>query len=138
MAAGMQNTAPSGFPSLLREYRQRRRQSLSALAEAAGYDHSYGSRLESGTRIPTREAVQRYADALGLTGHERDALLASAGFLPTDINNLYANEPVIVDLATLLADRSIEASTRDHVRYVTGLLVEEARRTCRTLELAAD
>ena len=45
------------FAPLLREYRDRRRLSQSRLAEAAGFDHSYVSRLESGTRMPTRDAL---------------------------------------------------------------------------------
>lgn len=118
-----------GFAPLLREYRDRRRLSQSRLAEAAGFDHSYVSRLESGTRMPTRDAVSKLADAMGLHEGERDALLASAGFLPSDVNNLFANEPVIGEVLTLLANREISAEVRDDIRAGISVLVRQARRT---------
>ena len=70
------------FADLLAHYRTRVRLSQSRLAEAAGYDHSYVSRLETGARNPTRDNITAFARALALDPPERDRLLASAGFLP--------------------------------------------------------
>lgn len=116
------------FAPLLRELRDRRRLSQSRLAEAAGFDHSYVSRLESGARMPTRDAVAKLADAMGLVESERDALLASAGFMPGRIENLFASEPVLSEVLGLLQDRAVPADVRDDVRHMISLLIRQAQR----------
>lgn len=116
------------FAPLLREFRDRRRLSQSRLAEAAGFDHSYVSRLESGTRMPTRDAVSKLAEAMRLDEGERDALLASAGFMPGKIENLFASEPVLSEVLGLLQDRAVPADVRDDVRHMISLLVRQAQR----------
>ena len=116
------------FAPLLREYRDRRRLSQSRLAEAAGFDHSYVSRLESGTRMPTRDAVAKLAEAMGLEEGERDSLLASAGFMPGRIENLFASEPVLSEVLGLLQDRAVPDDVRDDVRHMISLLVRQAQR----------
>jgi transcriptional regulator with XRE-family HTH domain len=117
------------FAPLLREYRDRSRLSQSRLAEAAGFDHSYVSRLESGTRMPTRDAVVKLADAMGLDEHQRDALLASAGFMPGRVESLLAGEPVLSEALGLLQNRAIPAEVRDDVRNMIALLVRQAQRS---------
>lgn len=117
------------FAPLLREYRDRSRLSQSRLAEAAGFDHSYVSRLESGTRMPTRDAVTKLADAMGLDEHQRDALLASAGFMPARVESLLAGEPVLSEALGLLQNRAIPAEVRDDVRNMIALLVRQAQRS---------
>jgi transcriptional regulator with XRE-family HTH domain len=126
-----------GFAPLLREYRDRHRLSQSRLAEAAGFDHSYVSRLESGTRMPTREAVSKLAEAMGLIDGERDALLASAGFMPGRIENLFASEPVLTEVLGLLQDRSVPDEVRDDVRRMISLLVKQAQRSSFAAPLGA-
>lgn len=79
----------TNFPRSLKLIRESQRTSQSKLAERAGFDHSYVSRLESGARTPSREAVVRLAEALSLTDAERDNLLASAQFMPLIPTNLY-------------------------------------------------
>ena len=77
------------FGAILKQLREPRRISQSKLALAAGFDHSYVSRLESGARKPAREAVEQLADALKVTPAERDQLLVSAGFTgPVDATAL--------------------------------------------------
>ena len=127
-----QRIVMTGFAPLLREYRDRRRLSQSRLAEAAGFDHSYVSRLESGTRMPTRDAVVKLADAMGLGDGERDALLASAGFMPGKIESLFANEPVLSEVLGLLQDRAVPDEVRDDVRRMISLLVRQAQRASTT------
>lgn len=120
--------ATHGFAPMLREYRDRRRMSQSRLAKAAGFDHSYVSRLESGTRMPTRDAVVKLADAMSLTDGERDALLAAAGFMPGRIESLFADEPVLSEVLGLLQDCQVPAEVRDDVRHMISLLVRQAHR----------
>jgi transcriptional regulator with XRE-family HTH domain len=115
------------FGRLLKGLREGRRVSQSKLAERADFDHSYVSRLESGARMPTREAVERLARALGLAQTESDALLAAAGFLPRDVASLLSDEPVIGEVLDLLQDDAVPAEYRDNMRQVLHLLAEQTR-----------
>jgi len=64
----------------IRRYRLAAGFSQSKLATKARLDHSYVSRLEHGDRMPSREALGRIADVLGLDAEARDELLLAAGF----------------------------------------------------------
>ena len=75
-------TEPPPFTAALWSARTLRRWSQERLGLEAEMDHSLVSRLESGKREPTREAVDKLADGLGLAGAARDVLYASAGYLP--------------------------------------------------------
>jgi transcriptional regulator with XRE-family HTH domain len=115
------------FGVLLKRVREARRVSQSKLAERAEFDHSYVSRLESGARMPTREAVERLARAMDLAQNEQDALLAAAGFLPRDVASLLSDEPVIGEVLDLLQDDAVPVEYRDNMRKVLHLLAEQAR-----------
>lgn len=130
-------TRPVAFASSLRELRERRRLSQSRLAEAAGFDHSYVSRLESGSRMPTRDAVLKLSDALQLVEHERDGFLAAAGFMPARIESLFASEPVLSEVLGLLQDMQIPSEIRDDVRNMISLLVRQAQRAAAQLASGA-
>lgn len=120
-------TTRSDFGLFLRRIRVGQRISQSLLAERAGFDHSYVSRLEAGVRTPTRDAVAALAEALGLDAAGQDALLAAAGFLPTSAGSLIVGEPELADALDLLRDESVPARTREHVREMLRLLVADAR-----------
>jgi transcriptional regulator with XRE-family HTH domain len=122
---------PAEFGGLLKGFRERRNVSQSKLAERADFDHSYVSRLESGARMPTRDAVDRLGHALGLTQAEVDALLAAAGFLPRDVNSLLSSEPVIGEVLDLLQDEAVPTEYRESLRQVLRLLAQQARLTIR-------
>ena len=115
------------FCVLLKGLRQGRHVSQSKLAERAEFDHSYVSRFESGARMPTREAVERLAQALGLGQSEEDGLLAAAGFLPRDVASLLSDEPAIGEVLDLLQDDAVPLEYRDNMRQVLRLLAEQAR-----------
>jgi transcriptional regulator with XRE-family HTH domain len=115
------------FGGLLKGFRERRNVSQSKLAERAAFDHSYVSRLESGARMPTRDAVDRLGIAMGLTQIELDALLAAAGFLPRDVTSLLSNEPVIGEVLDLLQDEAVPSEYRESMRQVLRLLAQQAR-----------
>lgn len=115
------------FGVLLKGLREARRVSQSKLAERADFDHSYVSRLESGARMPTRDAVERLAQALALSHVEEDGLLAAAGFLPRDVASLLSDEPVIGEVLDLLQDDAVPMEYRENMRQVLRLLAEQAR-----------
>lgn len=71
------------FADTLRELRGRTI-SQCRLADLAGLDHSYMSRLESGGRLPSRAVVARIADVLGLTGGDRARLFLAADYRPDE------------------------------------------------------
>ncbi len=93
---------PTTFAARLRGHRIRRGWSQSRLAREAGFDHSHISRLERGGRTPSRAAVERLVDALGLDPTAEDQLLASAGYLPVDPASLLADEPVLMHALAIL------------------------------------
>jgi transcriptional regulator with XRE-family HTH domain len=115
------------FGALLRSLRERQGVSQSKLAERAEFDHSYVSRLESGARMPAREAVDRLGEALNLEQQQLDSLLAAAGFLPRDVSSLLSSEPVIGEVLDLLQDEAVPTEYRENMREVLRLLARQAR-----------
>jgi transcriptional regulator with XRE-family HTH domain len=115
------------FGGLLKSLREKRGVSQSKLAERAEFDHSYVSRLESGARMPTREAVDRLGEAMNLEQQQLDALLAAAGFLPRDVSSLLSSEPVIGEVLDFLQDEGVPPEYRDNMRQVLQLLTQQAR-----------
>lgn len=115
------------FGATLKGYREARRVSQSRLAERAGFDHSYVSRLESGARTPTRDAVQQLGDALELDGLQQDELFASAGFLPLEVSSLLSAEPEITDVLALLQNSSMPEDYRQGMRQVLRVIADQAR-----------
>ncbi|MFG3234994.1 multiprotein-bridging factor 1 family protein [Streptomyces antibioticus] len=78
MGIRQRRTPPPELPAALRAGRQRAGLTLKALGEQARVTASYLSHLESGERCPSRTVAGRLADALGLEGEERAALLDGA------------------------------------------------------------
>lgn len=115
------------FGATLKRFREARRVSQSKLAERAGFDHSYVSRLESGARTPTRDAVQQLSDALELERQQQDELLASAGFLPQEVSSLLSGEPEITDVLNLLQNTSMPEDYRQTMRQVLRVIADQAR-----------
>lgn len=117
----------SEFGTLLKSFREQHVVSQSKLAERAGFDHSYVSRLESGARMPTREAVDRLGEAMSLEQAQQDTLLASAGFLPRDVSSLLSNEPALGEVLEMLQDEAVPSEFRENVRNVLRIMVQQAR-----------
>lgn len=115
------------FGVLLKTLRERHGVSQSKLAERADFDHSYVSRLESGARMPTRDAVDRLGTAMELDHSYLDALLASAGFLPKDVTSLLSNEPALGEVLEMLQDETVPTEYRDNMRNMLRLMVQQAR-----------
>jgi transcriptional regulator with XRE-family HTH domain len=126
-AGGQVNRNGSEFGTLLKSLREKNSVSQSKLAERADFDHSYVSRLESGARMPTRDAVDRLGEALRLEQPQLDSLLAAAGFLPHDVSSLLSSEPVIGEVLDFLQDEAVPSEFRDNMRQVLQLLTKQAR-----------
>ena len=116
------------FGRALKPLREERHLSQAKLAERAGFDHSYVSRLESGERRPTRSAVASLAAAMKLDGAGFDTLLAAAGFLPNDPVMLLADEPAVAAILQLLGDETVSIQYRNNVRAVLHTLTTCAPR----------
>ncbi len=115
------------FGKLLKTLRERHGVSQSKLAERADFDHSYVSRLESGARMPTREAVDRLGQAMSLEDVQLDSLLASAGFLPRDVSSLLSAEPALGEVLEMLQDEAVPSEFRENVRNMMRIMVQQAR-----------
>ena len=76
---------------LLREQRERRRMSQLDLAHEAGVSARHLGFIEVGKAQPSREAIARLADALGLSLREHNALLLAAGYAPQYAERELAN-----------------------------------------------
>ena len=116
------------FAATLRFFRETAGMSQSRLAAAAGYDHSYVSRLESSSRMPTRDAVLNLANAMTLEDQDRDSLLASAGFMPLRVENLLSAEPVVGEVLSLLQNHAVPSDVRDDLRNAVAMAVRQAQR----------
>lgn len=90
------------FPEQLHYLRLKYGKSQIAVADGAGYDKSFISRLESGKRDPKRETILLLADSLGLSPDDTDKLLLSAGFMPVQATSLLSN-PVLARLDDLMS-----------------------------------
>ncbi len=116
------------FGQTLTRLRTAQRLSQNQLAQRAGLNHSYISRLESGGRgDPSRVVVEQFVGALGLdaAGRDADDLRMAAGFLPMDPTHLLMGEPALFKLATLLENARLPEASRITLRRILGLLVEE-------------
>ncbi len=117
----------SRFAATLKAMREQARVSQSKLAERAGFDHSYVSRLESGTRTPTREAVGQLALALGAHPSGQDELLAAAGFLPREVSSLLSEEPELSAVLDVLRNEHVPEEVRRLIREHLRLLAAQGR-----------
>lgn len=104
------------FRETLKRHRNARRWSQERLALEAEMDHSLISRLESGQRDPTRDAISKLAPALGLTARQHDELLILAGHTPNSAVSLLTGDPELAALYELLHDDSLAEHTKDHIR----------------------
>lgn len=110
------------FAVTLARFRESRRLSQTKLAERADLSHSYVSRLETGSRTPTRECVQRLSKSLALNGPEADALLLSAGFAAGD-PTAALDDPEVRAINALLDDEAAPLSYRRMCRAVLRSLI---------------
>lgn len=114
------------FRGLLKRHREARRWSQERLAAEAEMDHSLVSRLESGQRSPTREAIGKLGRGLTLAPEEKDRLLIVAGFFPDQPENAVSDEPAVTRIYRLLHDETMPREKRDNLRQLLNNLTEIA------------
>jgi transcriptional regulator with XRE-family HTH domain len=116
--------ATVAFPRLLQAMRMDRGWTKADLAKRSGFDPSTITRLEQGSRDPERETVTQLADGMALSLVDRDRLLAAAGYRSDTWD-----DPDLVQIAVLLADATIPASTRHEIRTMIRMAVSHGRLT---------
>lgn len=106
--------AAPGFGTALRHVRGRSGWTQRQLADAVGLEHSMVSRLEAGSRNPSRETVLAICRVLDVTDLERIWLATLAGYLPGDltVRDMLELYGTIDDVDDLLA---ISGQTREAV-----------------------
>lgn len=114
------------FRGLLKRQREERRWSQERLAVEAEMDHSLVSRLESGQRSPTREAIGKLTRGLDLSPEQKDRLLIAAGFFPDQPENAVSDEPSVTRIYRLLRDKNTPEPVRDNLRQLLNNLTEIA------------
>jgi transcriptional regulator with XRE-family HTH domain len=120
-AAGQKST--DAFRTLLRNHRNAQRWSQERLAYEAEMDHSLVSRLESGQRAPTREAVEKLVTGMKLSEFDKDQLLIHAGFFPVHPESAIGHQPEALKLYRLLESNGLPAETKQAlVQTLDGLL----------------
>jgi transcriptional regulator with XRE-family HTH domain len=114
------------FRGLLKRHREARRWSQERLAAEAEMDHSLVSRLESGQRSPTRDAIGKLARGLELAPEQKDRLLIAAGFFPDQPENALSDEPAVTRIYRILRDEKTPQPVRDNLRQLLNNLTEIA------------
>ena len=114
------------FRAVLKRHREARRWSQERLASESEMDHSLVSRLESGQRSPTREAIGKLARGLDLPTEQKDRLLIAAGFFPEQPENALADEPAVTRIYRILRDEQTPQPVRDNIRALLNSLTEIA------------
>lgn len=110
------------FAGHLERLRDERGWSKADLAKRSALDPSSITRFEQGVRNPDRETVLQLSDAMTLPMVERDRLLAAAGY-----RSEIWDEPVLIELSHILADRDIPLAVRDEVRSVLRMAIAYGR-----------
>lgn len=110
------------FARLLERLREERGLTKADLAKRSGFDPSSITRFEQGVRDPERETVLTLADAMVLPLADRDRLLAAAGYR----SELW-DDPLLLELSQVLAERSLPASARNDVRAVVRMAIDYCR-----------
>jgi transcriptional regulator with XRE-family HTH domain len=114
------------FRGLLKRHREARRWSQERLAAEAEMDHSLVSRLESGQRSPTRDAIGKLARGLELAPEQKDRMLIAAGFFPDQPENALSDEPSVTRIYRILRDEKTPQPVRDNLRQLLNNLTEIA------------
>ncbi len=81
---------PMSFGKAIRDYRKQRGMSQRDLAEAAGIDFTYLSKIENNrTPPPSEDVIRAMAEALNVGA---DELIRSAGNVPSDLAEFLVND----------------------------------------------
>jgi predicted ATPase/class 3 adenylate cyclase/transcriptional regulator with XRE-family HTH domain/Tfp pilus assembly protein PilF len=120
-----QPTRGAQFGKVLRRYRLASGLTQDALADKAGLSLRGVSDLERGLRsAPHPESVRRLANALGLQGHDRAALLRSAGHEPVSLAPVRDTERVTASGVSSETPRGFGSVLRE-LRMAAGFSQEQ-------------
>lgn len=122
----------NAFGATLAAIRRSRRLSQANLARDAQVDHSTISRLECGSRVPSRAMVLALVDALQATDTERNLLLSAAGFAC----DLPIADPLVAELGAMLRDPALPDLARHYLRASVEAALWLARSKTAQLEAA--
>jgi len=95
-------TTARNFGETLKEFRETRGIRQHELRDRTGYNQSHISRLESGLRAPTPDAIEKLSSGLELNASEELRLLIASGLLPPALTRLIERFPFILDFITVL------------------------------------
>lgn len=121
--------AGEGFGALLRGFRVRLDMSQGDLGARTGFQHSYISRLELGTRHPSKDAVESLAAALHLNDEDRALLLHAEGY---GFGDEPVTDPRLLRLHAMLGDADLSDEIKadiGHLLRVALMLGEQEQRT---------
>ncbi len=110
------------FARQLERLRDERGWSKADLAKRSELDPSSITRFEQGSRNPDRDTVLQLSAAMALPLVERDTLLAAAGY-----RSEIWDEPLLIDLSHILADRDLPIAIREEVRSVLRMAIAYGR-----------
>jgi len=110
------------FARQLKRLRDERAWSKADLAKRSELDPSSITRFEQGTRNPDRETILQLSAAMALPLAERDTLLAAAGY-----RSEIWDEPLLIEISHLLADRQLPLAAREEVRSVLRMAIAYGR-----------
>jgi len=126
------------FAELLKTYREAAGFSQRSLARTAKINPAIISRMESGDRGPSGPPqVLAIARALSLEQDKTDALLSRGGFWPEVYLAVGPQDPTLLTVARLLADRRLSKRERERFRRVILLLAEQWATTAAAAAAAA-
>jgi transcriptional regulator with XRE-family HTH domain len=119
---------PGTFAAALRAAREDAGLSQKQLAVRSGCVSSYVSRLENNERNPTLDAVVSLANALDCSAVQADELRVAAGYLPRNVANLLADDPIAVEVYRTLSDGSLPADVQADLRSAIRAALRQAQR----------
>lgn len=124
---------PDTFPELLRWLRQRAGLSQNRLARLSGIDPAYVHRMETAAGheplVPRAPILERLCDVLDLSRDERDRLYFAARRCPPSLAASGRWEPLVGELARVLADPALGPDDRAELRAVLLVLLDRWRRS---------
>lgn len=98
--------------------------SQSRVAERAELNHSYVSRMEAGTRIPSREVIDKLAVVMNSKPEDHDRLLSLAGYRPNSPFAIFADHPEIRELWEYLNNENVPLDKRKATRAIVRNLLK--------------
>ena len=126
----------SAFGRMLFEARKNYGIKQADLAAQVGVGPAVLSRFEANVdsphiRQPSRQMVLRLAEALGMSGAGRDAMLMAAGHAPLDPLSVLESEPEVLAAARLVLDADADPAVKAEIRSALQGVLEREGSACR-------